>query len=108
MEKCSCASDKYYYDEDAAKAEIIERLKEMGFESVIYSADEFADSLIEYLDDAYGISDIPEHIEDELKVWDEAYYDWLYDAGKMIHPRVILWVEGLKMAYKQIKKERDK
>lgn len=33
---------------------------------------------------------------------DSDYWEWIYDCGKRIHPRVYLWADGFYRAYKQI------
>lgn len=66
------------------------------------------DELWDNLDDEvssciYAENFIPtEEIKNFCEEFDSDYWEWLYDCGKRIHPRVYLWADGFYRACNQL------
>lgn len=108
IEKIECSTDLYNWDEDAAKVELRETisgyidLEDLDGEELEEEQEkiyELLDDLIECVDrfDGWRLSD---DLDGRLSEYDPDYYEWLYNIGKFINPRVIFWLVGMEMAYK--------
>lgn len=115
VKKLQCTSDKYVYNEDDVLKDIKDYLKHSDTENII----EAYNTTGSYAADTEN--EVWSYIEDEIyssvngnefqptselinfcKELDTDYYEWLYDCGKSIHPRIYLWAEGLYRACEQL------
>lgn len=106
--KFECSTDKYTYDENAAKSKFCEFLFPEGEEFTDEETEERQDCLkmlMENFSEREGVSYIPYDAGKLLSEISPNYWEWLYDAGRCIDNRVICWLVGLNMAYQQIRKE---
>ena len=72
---------------------MIERISR--YSSFYYFMEKMQCSSDEYINDG---------LTDRLSECDPDYREWLYCAGRRIHPRVIIWWTALKLAAKQLGK----
>lgn len=121
MKRIECSTDLYDFDEDVAEKEILQYmdgiLKES--ETSLEESEQYTCMLL-----AYELAHNPiTQTANEIQFSDYAYnllkkinsfcngifeeYDFL-DFGRSISQRVILWLDGLKMAYKQLRGENQR
>lgn len=115
LEKVRATSDRYYWSREAFVEDFMSRvqlytvdgdwrgldveefLKEhLGYENGTF--DPFGGEGIE-IDDGVRVS---EDVKRELERADHDYWEWLYSCGKRIHPRIILWLVGTRLAWEQL------
>ena len=115
ISKIQTASNLFYYDEKNVVESIKYNLKDFDSDEIISSYSEHSSCYMESEDDVweelehevsnciYGDKFIPsELIVDFCSELDTDYFEWLYDCGKRIHPRVYLWAEGFYRACNQL------
>lgn len=115
ISKVQCSSPLYYYESDNIVADIKEKLKDIDVDDLISTYNEYnyccvrtEEELWDRLDGdvstcIYTESFIPaKGTKDFCEELDSDYWEWIYDCGKRIHPRVYLWADGFYRAYKQI------
>jgi hypothetical protein len=123
LEKLSlgCSSDLFTYDENLARDELTEkfnndktRFRKAAGEafctkkSIEDTVDIFLNSynrsgfdMAELSASTYG------EAKDFIEAFDQDYFDWFFDLGKVIHPRVIAWLIGMRMAYDMLKERGE-
>lgn len=110
MEKIRCSTNLYCYDAEIAKKDLtyyvqnyLGSCEEDLSDRKIPLPKEF-DVLLESLDERDGWN-----LTEEQKIWLSErcpdYWEWIYSAGQYIDTRVICWLVGLRMAYRQIREE---
>lgn len=113
IEKIECSTDLYNYDIDTAREELKETLSgyidpddfdEDELEEEQDKLAELLDELMECVDqfDGWRLSD---NLDRKLSEHDPDYFEWLYNVGKYINPRVILWLVGMEMAYDALEEQ---
>lgn len=111
--KFQCSSDTYEYDADDAIDEIKAKLEDYDLSYIIQPDNVLADfsseqELWEFIEEEVVESMqhfdfIPtDRLTNVISSLDADFYEWLYDCGKSIHPRVHLWAEGFYMACEQL------
>lgn len=112
MEKFRCTSNDYTYFSDDVKADIREHFDYYGINVEEICEEETFDDVEEFW--LYIENEVDESTArvnkflptDELlrmiEKIDGDYFEWLYDCGKRIHPRVYLWSVGFQMACEQL------
>ena len=96
-EKMTCTTNNITYDPEYAKLQLYEYLNieekegddRCAAESLIYR-------LTECCEEHDGRPVYPEYMLDELKTYDEDYWEWLYQVGILPHMRTIIWWYALK------------
>ena len=86
-----CSTDSYIFDEDLAKEQIVKKIP--------YCNSEFLDSCVEDFSIYEGLSANAINL---IKVYDRNCEIWVANVGKYFDFRVVLWLVGLKMAYRQL------
>lgn len=115
ISKLQCYSNLYYYESENIIADIKEELKDFDIDDLISAYNRYGsyyadtgDELWDNLDDEvssciYAKNFIPtEEIKNFCEEFDSDYWEWLYDCGKRIHPRVYLWADGFYRACNQL------
>lgn len=115
ISKLQCYSNLYYYESENIIADIKEELKNTDVDDLINAYNQhgsyYADTgeeVWENLEDElssciYGNHFQPsDYVKDFLYKLDPDYWEWLYDCGKRIHPRVYLWADGFYRACNQL------
>lgn len=108
MEKIRCSTNLYCYDAEIAKEDLtyyvqnyLGSCEEDLSDRKVPLPKEF-DVLLESLDERDGWN-----LTEEQKIWLSErcpdYWEWLYSTGKYIDTRVVCWLVGLQMAWKQVK-----
>ena len=100
---------RYIIDEDYLKAELAERFEDLTSET---NSDSEAD-LIEVIDSLGRFSSINElaeyvHLPDITEIlekYDENCWEWIYDIGQVIAPRIVYYLVGLQMAAEQLRNQ---
>ena len=118
LEKVRATSDRYFWSREDFVEDFISKVK--SYQGCCECADidiyEFLEEHVGYNDGVFepfheggieidsdsGIK-IDEDVKSELSKIDVDYWEWFYDCGKRIHPRVILWLVGARLAWEQIK-----
>lgn len=113
--KFQCSSDKYRWHESDVYNDIKEHLENTMDENDFLAFFENNDYYIENEEEfwreiAYeaGCSTMnpffnpTERLVAILSDIDPEYYEWLYDCGKEVNPRVYLWAEGFRRALEQL------
>lgn len=72
-----------------------ERLGEVNGDFLIYGEDGL------HVDSDNGVS-FDSWVEDELRKVDIDFREWIYDCGKRLHPRIVLWLVGIRLAWEQV------
>lgn len=105
VEKIECSTDKYAYDEEIAK----EKLKEFLFPEDEELSDEETEerqdcleTLMENFSEFSGFYHVSDDADRVLSETCPDYWEWLYSTGKYIDTRVICWLVGMRMAWKQV------
>lgn len=105
LEKILCSTDKYIYNVELARKELQQRLIKSDEEyedEKLKELQELISDAIEHFDELKGFN-LTENIEERLMEEDTDYFEWIFNAGKEVDMRVILWLVGLKMAQEQIR-----
>lgn len=117
-EKIKCHSRQiYWYDEDAARYELEERIKEYGlldyYDRYSYSWDDdeeekLKDALDDILSDFSATTGISSDGYEALKELDNEAYEWAYDLGKKGTGILDLYMLAFKLAMEQLKEGANK
>lgn len=104
LEKVKATSDRYVWDEESFNADFREHCREYGIDECV-AEDFLTDNMgtfggIEICGDS-GIR-IDGYVTDEIRKIDEDYWEWFFDCGKRIDPRIVLWLVGMRLAWEQI------
>lgn len=105
LEKILCSTDKYIYNVELARKELQQRLIKSDEEyedEKLKELQELISDAIEHFDELKGFN-LTENIEERLMEEDTDYFEWIFNVGKEVDMRVILWLVGLKMAQEQIR-----
>ncbi len=115
LEKVMCSTDKYTYDRATAYEVLEHKLMhiELDFDEDDEDAAEAHAELLEErreliedvmcnFDARNGFRLSNEQINHISEI-DSDYYEWLWDAGMNVDERVLLWLVGLNMAYRQVR-----
>lgn len=112
MEKFQCTSNDYTCFSDDIKADIRKHfddydinVEEICEEETFDSADEFWQYIENEVDESAARVNNFLPTDELLRIIEKIdgdYFEWLYDCGKRIHPRVYLWVVGFQMACEQL------
>lgn len=115
IEKIQCSTDLYVYDYETAKAELTERLNNM--KEFLDKENEDDANALDELDEAYyamlnefdgynkGFAGASEEVIHQWAALDNDSddYDWIYSAGRILNPRIWLWLAAFEMAYAALK-----
>lgn len=111
LEKCDSVSDRYSYSRFDAEEEVGKHLNEIAahggkcfFEHT--PVERFLSKLMEDFSVYEGFR-LRDSAQDVLSELDPDWRDWLYGCGKRVHVRVIMWLVGLQMAWKQISEIKE-
>lgn len=102
--KIQCSTDKYAYDEELARDQMKQCLishDEEYEDERLEELQEIISDTLECFEESSGFN-LSDDVEEHLSKEDADYWDWIYDIGKEVDIRVILWLVGLEMAYDQI------
>lgn len=58
-----------------------------------------------HIDSENGVS-FDSGVEDELRKVDVDFREWIYNCGKRLHPRIVMWLVGLRLAWEQLEVRR--
>lgn len=103
MEKIRCSTDLYRYDTEIAKEDLTYYLwycEEDENEKMTIS--EFITDLLSSLDTRQGLN-LTEEQENRLSELNSGYWEWISNVGQCVDTRVVCWLVGLQMAWKQVK-----
>lgn len=108
LEKVRCSSDRYEWSHELFREDFNERCRER---EIILPEDYLEEHFDSYLadievDDRRGVR-ISGEAKDELEEQDHDYWEWLYDCGKRVSPRVILWLVAMRLAYEATERESE-
>lgn len=106
LEKVRATSDSFEWDTDRFWEDFQEHCKEYdldGDDFVEEHKDSYWDGYVE-VDDKRGVT-LSEFAKEELHRIDVDFAGWVYDCGKRVSPRVILWLVALRLAYEAVCEE---
>lgn len=123
LEKVKATSESWVWGREEFVADFKDRISpflEMGA-CGDFDLDEFLEERLGYahggfmfygedgmhIDEERGVT-IDRGVEEELKKVDRDYREWLYDCGKRINPRVIMWLVGMRLAWEQVKEMKGR
>ena len=107
LEKVRASSDRYCWDSDRFIQDFKEHCEEYGIDT----ADEFLEEHMGMWNDGVEVdsvrgitlsSDAKRDLEEKI---DRDYWEWVYDCGKRVSPRVILWLVALRLAHEKVERE---
>lgn len=107
--KILCSTDKYVYDLELARDQLKQRLIIPDEEYEDERLDELqvlVSDTLECFEELNGFN-LSDDVKERLSKEDADYWEWIYDIGKDVDIRVILWLVGLEMAYNQICKKNN-
>lgn len=116
VEKIKCSTDLYSYDEELARSDLERRFSDYEEEPEDNEEEDIFDekmSISEMIADLLGSLDrrrgleLTEEQQEYLSNIAPDYWEWVGGVGQYICARVILWLVGLNMAYKQIRKDDE-
>lgn len=102
--KIQCSTDKYVYNEELARNQLKQRLiipDEEYEDERLEELQELISDTLECFEELSGFN-LSDDVEERLSKEDADYWEWIYDIGKTVDIRVILWLVGLEMAHKQV------
>lgn len=104
LEKVHATSDRYEWDAEGFESDFRAHCKEYGIDEHV--ADEFLDDNMNSfggieINGENGIK-IDTYVEDKIREIDEDYWEWFFDCGKRINPRIVLWLVGMRLAWEQL------
>ena len=72
------------------------------------SADDFIDEHTGIWNDGVEVDNVKGitlsyNAKHDLEEMDRDYWEWVYDCGKRVSPRIILWLVALRLAYEAVK-----
>lgn len=108
LEKVVVASDRYEWSGERFREDFDRRVKDDG----LILPDDFYDDYIDSwspgisIDSRKGVT-ASERVKEVLSEIDCDYWEWLYDCGKRISPRVILWLVALRLAWEKVEKNES-
>lgn len=103
IEKVRCSSDLYEWSVELFRKDFTQNCRER----CIVLPDDFLDEHLDSyfadieVDDRNGVR-ISGDAKAELEDQDHDYWEWLYDCGKRVSPRVILWLVAIRLAYEAV------
>ena len=106
LEKVRATSDRYCWDDEAFSHDF----KEHCAEYELIGADEFLENHLACwcsnveIDCEHGVT-LSDDAKSDLYEIDCDYREWVYDCGKRVSARVILWLVALRLAYEAVKAE---
>lgn len=104
LEKVRASSDRYCWDSELFAQDFKEHCRDYGMNK----ADEFLEEHLNFwssgvdVDNVKGVT-LSSDAKRDLKEFDDEYWEWVYDCGKRVSPRVILWLVALRLAYEAVK-----
>lgn len=117
IKKIQCSTDLYVYDYDTAKAVVTKYLTDVeqdfdeededaaeAYEELMEERKELVSELMENFSTDKGFQ-VSSSLQDILYDVCPDFHDWLWNAGRNVDERIILWLVGLNMAYQQLNKE---
>ena len=108
LEKVAVASDRYEWSGEKFREDFDRRVKDDG----LILPEDFYDDYIDSwspdisIDSRKGVT-ASERAQKALSEIDCDYWEWLYDCGKRISPRVILWLVALRLAWEAVDKNES-
>lgn len=108
LEKVRASSDRYCWDAEAFAHDFKEHCDEYG----LTGAEEFLDENLDYwssgidVDCTHGVT-LSDGAKRDLEEIDRDYRGWVYDCGKRVSARVILWLVALRLAHEAVKTESE-
>ena len=115
IEKIKTASNLYTFDADDFKADL-RKLCTERFGEGAKECDELEEFIAEEIDEifAHGVTfssdgvTIEHDAQERLEGIIPDCASDLYDCGRRVHPRIVLWLVALRMAWEQVKKQEGK
>lgn len=114
VKKIQCSSDLYLYDFATASKvldqHLIDALDDKEYDdpddkqTALEDRYDLKSDLLECLDSCTGWT-VGNDLTEKLSEIDPDYIEWLYTAGRDLHPRVAYWLWGLYLAYHQIRRK---
>ena len=108
LEKVRATSDSYCWDEESFAHDFKEHCDEYG----LTIAEEFLENHMDRwgggidVDSRDGVT-LSDDTKFDLHEIDCDYREWVYDCGKRVSARVILWLVALRLAYEALKAESE-
>ena len=118
LEKVKTSSDRYCWSREDFVEDFIARVERYQVDGEFHGLDiyEFLEDHVGYnggvfepfyeggieIDSDTGIK-IDEDVKCVLTEADCDYWEWFYDCGKRINPRIILWLVGVRLAWEQLR-----
>ena len=105
LEKVAVSSDRYEWSYENFREDFDRRVKEYG---LILPEDFYEDFIDSWcpdisIDSREGVN-ASERAKSALADIDRDYQEWLYDCGKRVSPRVIMWLVALRLAWEAVEK----
>lgn len=108
-EKIDCSSRSLYeFDEDVARQELLERIKDWKWEEEILDEYDSVEDFIDYALDEYGHENdrgISNDGYEVLEKFDCDAWEWAYNLGKVSTGILDLYMLAFKLAQKQLQEE---
>lgn len=106
LEKVRATSDRYEWSQELFQEDFRKECEESGIEMPEDFFEEYMDGWgneIE-VDDRMGVR-LTERAIDALSEMDEDYREWVYDCGKRIAPRIVLWLVAMRLAWEMVARQ---
>jgi hypothetical protein len=107
LEKLRATSDRWQWTPERFWEDFKEHCKEADIDADDFIEDyenAYRDSNVE-IDARLGVT-LSKTAQFELREIAPDYSEWIYDCGKRVSPRVILWLVALRLAFEAVEKER--
>ena len=105
LEKLESSSDKYWYDYDLAETKLRNAMSEVDVsEDSPYDNYDVEEAISDAMSDFICPTGFGSKAYETISPYFDDLWEWFYDCGQTIHPRVYLWIVGLFMACKQLEK----
>ena len=106
LEKVRAASDRYCWDSETFRHDFLEKCQE----DRINGGEEFLEEYMGYLSTDIDIEErrgvkLSERAKRALEKLDDDYWEWIYDCGKRVSVRIILWLVAIRLAYEAVESE---
>ena len=107
LEKVRATSDRWCWTDERFWEDFKEHCEEEGLDGLdfIENHKEFYWDGAVSVDTERGVT-LSEFAKEELHDIDPDFAGWVYDCGKRVSPRVILWLVALRLACEAVEKER--
>ena len=107
LEKVRATSDRWCWTDERFWKDFKEHCDEEGLDDLgfIENHKEFYWDGCVSIDTEHGVT-LSETAKEELREIDDDYSCWVYNCGRRVSPRVILWLVALRLAYETVEKTR--